>query len=201
MGYAQDSMFTPEDFVDKFNSDLANDLGNLLNRTIGMMNKYFGGVIPTEIKVKTEVDDLLAEFTKNQIAKAEEALDTYHISNGLAEIWAVIARTNKYIDETSPWSLAKSEDENDKEKLKSVMFHLAENLRKTAILINPFMPETAEKILSQLGLDTSAKAWELASSNTQIPEGTKVIEQGVPLFVRLDKEDEIEYIKSAMKGK
>lgn len=201
MGYAQDSMFTPEDFVDKFNSDLANDLGNLLNRTIGMMNKYFRGVIPTEIKVKTEVDDLLAEFTKNQIAKAEEALDTYHISNGLAEIWAIIARTNKYIDETSPWSLAKSEDENDKEKLKSVMFHLAENLRKTAILINPFMPETAEKILSQLGLDMSAKEWELASSNTQIPEGTKVIEQGVPLFVRLDKEDELEYIKSAMKGK
>lgn len=201
MGYAQDSMFTPEDFVERFNSDLANDLGNLLNRTIGMMNKYFGGVIPTEIKVKTEFDNLLEEFIKNQIAKTEEALDTYHISNGITEIWSIIARTNKYIDETSPWSLAKSEDENDKEKLKSVMFHLAESLRKIAILIDPFMPETSEKILNQLGIDTSARAWELSYSSTQIPEGTKVIEQGVPLFVRLDKEDEIEYIKSTMKSK
>lgn len=201
MGYAQDSMFTPEDFVDKFNSDLANDLGNLLNRTIGMMNKYFGGVIPTEIKIRTEFDDSLEEFTKNQISKAEEALDSYHISNGLSEIWAIISRANKYIDETGPWVLAKTESEEDKEKLKSVMFHLAESLRKVAILIAPFMPETSEKILSQLGLDTSAKAWELAYSNTEISAGTKVIEQGVPLFVRLDKEAEIEYIKSVMKGK
>lgn len=201
MGFAQDSMFTPEDFVEKFNSDLANDLGNLLNRTIGMMNKYFSGVIPTEIKVRTEFDDVLEEYTKTQIAKTEEALDTYHISNGLAEIWSIIARTNKYIDETGPWTLAKSDNEDDKEKLKSVMFHLAESLRKVAILITPFMPETAKKILSQLGLDVSAKAWELAYSNTEIPAGTKVIEQGVPLFVRLDKEEEIEYIKSAMKGK
>ncbi|MBP3707469.1 MAG: methionine--tRNA ligase [Clostridia bacterium] len=200
MGFAQDSMFTPEDFVERFNSDLANDLGNLLNRTIGMMNKYFGGVIPTDIKVKTEFDENLEEFTKTQIVKAEDALDTYHISNGLAEIWAIISRANKYIDETCPWVLTKSENEEDKEKLKSVMFHLAESLRKVAILITPFMQQTGAKMLTQLGIDANNTAWDLVYSDTEIKENTKVISQGEPLFVRLDKDEEIEYIKSVMRG-
>ncbi len=201
MGFAQDSMFTPEDFVERFNSDLANDLGNLLNRTIGMMNKYFEGTIPTNIKTKTEFDNALEEFTKIQISKVEEAMDSYHISNALTELWAIIARNNKYIDETAPWALAKSENEEDKEKLKSVMFHLAEGLRKIAILVTPFMPETADKILNQLGLNSNNKEWDLLYSDKEILEGTKVINQGVPLFVRLDKDEEIEYIKSTMKGK
>ena len=128
-------------------------------------------------------------------------MDTYHISNGLIELWAIIARTNKYIDETAPWALSKSEEEADREKLKSVMFHLAENLRKVAIMIAPFMPETSTKMLSQLGMDTENKAWELVYSDNEIKEGTKVIVQGEPLFVRLDKEEEIEYIKKAMAGK
>ncbi len=199
MSFAQDSMFTPDDFVERFNSDLANDLGNLLNRTIGMMNKYFGGVIPTNISVRTDFDDDLESFTRAQISKVEEALDTYHISNGLAEIWAIIARTNKYIDETAPWTLAKSEEETDKEKLKSVMFHLAENLRKVAIMIAPFMPETSTKMLKQLGIDTENKEWDLVHADGEIKENTKVIEQGEPLFVRLEKEEEIEFIKESMK--
>ena len=201
MGYAQDSMFTPEDFVDRFNSDLANDLGNLLNRTIGMINKYCDGFIPTDIKVKTEFDDDIEQYTKMQISKMEEAMDTYHISNALAELWAIIARTNKYIDETAPWTLAKSEDEESKEKLESVMFHLAENLRKVAILLTPFMPQTSGKILNQLGINTHNNSWETACSDNEITKGTKVIPKGEPLFVRLERDEEIEYIKSAMKGK
>ncbi len=201
MGFAQDSMFTPEDFVERFNSDLANDLGNLLNRTIGMMNKYFGGIIPVDSKVKTDFDSDIEEFTKNQISKVEDAMDAYHISNGLAEIWAIIARANKYIDETAPWTLAKSENEEDKEKLKSVMFHLAENLRKVAILIAPFMPETAKKMLNQLGIESENTVWNLVYSDSEIKENTKVIPQGEPLFVRLDKDEEVEYIKSVMRGK
>ena len=197
MSFAQDSMFTPEDFVERFNSDLANDLGNLLNRTIGMMNKYFDGKIPTDIKERTEFDDVLEEYTKLQIEKVENSMDTYHISNAISEIWAIIARTNKYIDETSPWVLAKSEE--GKEMLKSVMNHLAENLRKIAILIGPIMPETSKKILKQLGLSEEYKSWETLNSNSEIKEGTKVIEKGEPLFVRLDKEEEIEFIRNQMK--
>ena len=199
MSFAQDSMFTPEDFVERFNSDLANDLGNLLNRTIGMMNKYFDGTIPTEIKERTEFDDSLEEFTKSQIEKIENNMDTYHVSNAISDIWAIIARTNKYIDETAPWTLSKSENEQEKEKLKSVMFHLAENLRKIAILITPIMPETSNKMLAQLGLTEQDKEWETLNNNNQIKPETKVISKGEPLFVRLEKEEEIEYIKNAMK--
>ena len=198
MSFAQDSVFTPEDFVDRFNYDLANDLGNLLNRTIGMMNKYFDGIIPTDIKVRTEFDDSLEETVKEQISKVENEMDTYHISNALVELWAIISRTNKYIDETEPWKLSKSEVEEDKEKLKSVMFHLAENLRKIAIMITPFMPTKSNEILAQLNIPVENKKWDLVYSNNEIQANTKVIEKGEPLFARLEREEEIEYIKSNM---
>ena len=126
-------------------------------------------------------------------------MDTYHVSNAISDIWAIIARTNKYIDETAPWTLSKSENEQEKEKLKSVMFHLAENLRKIAILITPIMPETSNKMLVQLGLTEQDKDWETLNNNNQIKPKTKVISKGEPLFVRLEKEEEIEYIKNAMK--
>ena len=201
MSFAQDTIFTPEDFVDKFNYDLANDLGNLLNRTIGMMNKYFGGVIPTDIKVRTDFDDSLEEFTKSQIEKIENCMDSYHVSNALGELWAIIGKANKYVDETEPWALSKSEAEEDREKLKSVMFHLAETLRKIAILLTPFIPGASDEILKQLNISTENKQWDLVYSNTEILPDTKVIEKGEPLFVRLDKEEEVEYIKSLMKSK
>lgn len=197
MSFAQDSMFTPEDFVERFNSDLANDLGNLLNRTIGMINKYYGGTIPTDITKNTEFDELLQQFAKEQIAKVEENMDNYHVSNAIQELWKYIARTNKYIDETMPWSLAKE----GKEELKSVMFNLAEALRKIAIMSAPFMPESSKKILNQLGIDEKDALWDSLYKFDVIKAGTKVIAQGEPLFVRLDKEAEIEYIKSKMSGK
>ena len=131
--------------------------------------------------------------------KVENNMDTYHVSNAISDIWAIIARTNKYIDETAPWTLSKSENEQEKEKLKSVMFHLAENLRKIAILITPIMPETSNKMLAQLGLTEQDKEWETLNNNNQIKPETKVISKGEPLFVRLEKEEEIEYIKNAMK--
>ena len=197
MSFAQDSMFTPDDFVERFNSDLANDLGNLLNRTIGMINKYYGGTIPTDITKNTEFDEVLQQFAKEQIDKVEENMDNYHISNAIQELWKYIARTNKYIDETAPWVLAKE----GKEELKAVMFNLAEALRKIAIMSAPFIPESSKKILNQLGINEKDATWDSLYSFDVIKAGTKVISQGEPLFVRLEKEEEIEYIKSAMSGK
>ena len=198
MGFSQDSMFTPEDFVDKFNSDLANDLGNLLNRTVGMINKYFGGIIPTDITKNTEFDEKLRAFAKEQIDKVEENMDTFHISNAIQELWKYIARVNKYIDETQPWVLVKEEKT---EELKAVMFNLAEALRKIAIMSVPYIPTSSRKILEQLGIQREDANWDNLYDYNIIRPETKVIEKGEPLFVRLEKEEEIEYIKNAMKGK
>ena len=195
MGFAHDSVFTPEDFVERYNSDLANDLGNLLNRTIGMMNKYFDGEIPTDLTEKTDFDDDLHQVAKVQIYKVEEYMDEYHTKDALQALWRYISRVNKYIDETQPWVLVK---EDNTEKLKSVMFNLAEALRKIAILLIPFMPESSKKILEQLGIDEQTATWGTLNDYDKIVAGTKVIAQGKPLFARLDKEEEIEYIKNAM---
>ena len=198
MSFEKDSVFTPEDFVERYNYDLANDLGNLLNRTIGMMNKYVGGVIPTKDIEKTDFDDNLTNFIERHIKEVENNMDTYHVSNALSEIWSIIARTNKYIDETAPWTLYKSENDEDKQKLNSVMFNLAESLRKISILLHPFMESTSKEILNQLNIDNSNMSWDTINKN-KIEDNTKVIEQGKPIFVRLDSELEIEYIKGLMK--
>ncbi len=197
--YGQDGVFTPEGFVERFNIDLCNDLGNLLNRTIGMMNKYFDGIIPNYVGQKNEVDNELEKTVKEKIQLVTNNIDSLHISNGLSEIWNIISRTNKYIDETAPWVLAKSENEEDKEKLKSVMYHLAENLRIVAIMLQPFMPETANKMFKQLGIEKGElKNWESLEKYEQIG-GQKVIEKGQPLFMRLDMEEEVEFIREGMK--
>ena len=122
-------------------------------------------------------------------------MDNLHLCDALSEIWNLISRTNKYIDETAPWALAK--DEEKQEELKSVMYHLCENLRKIAILISPFMEDTANNMFNQLGLDM--QEWDSLYEYNKLPANTKVVEKGEPLFVRLDMDEEVEYIKSAMK--
>ncbi len=197
--YGQDGVFTPEGFVERYNIDLCNDLGNLLNRTIGMMNKYFAGTIPMVGKAKNKQDEELEAFVLEKVKQMEENMESVHVSNALQEIWNIIARSNKYIDETAPWALAKSEEAEDKEKLASCMYHLAENLRIVAILLQPFMKETSQKMLEQLGIKEEAiKTWDSTKTYGAIKEQTKVIEKGEPLFMRLDMEEEINYIKEGM---
>ena len=193
--WGQDALFTPEGFVERFNSDLCNDLGNLLNRTIGMINKYFNGTVVKYPNVISEIDKSLEKVTNEYIEKIEKEYDTYHLSNVITETWGLIARTNKYIDETTPWVLAKEEKT---EKLKSVMYHLVENLRKIAILISPYMKDTSDKIFTQLNISDSLKTWDSLKHNTLITN-LKVTDKPEVLFARLDVADEIEYIKSIMK--
>ena len=194
--YTQDGLFTPEEFVERFNFDLCNDLGNLLNRTVSMVNKYFEGKVPEYNGTPNDVDSELEEFNKSQIKAMEDKMKNVEIANALTEIWSVIARTNKYIDETAPWTLAKEEKT---EKLESCMYHLIENLREIAILISPFMPDTAENIFKQIGVENEElKTWSSLSDYDSL-KNIKVIEKGEPLFMRLDAEEEINYIKEVMK--
>ena len=195
--FGSDGVFSPESFVERTNFDLANDLGNLLNRTVSMMNKYFDGVIPTENLQATEFDATLKAHAEGVRAKYEESMEKMQFSVVLAEVWSLVSRTNKYIDETSPWVLAK--DEADKPKLAAVMANLAESLRHIAVMLQPFMTTAPKQIAEQLGLSDGLLAWDSISTfGNVIPANTKVVEKGVPIFPRLDAEMEIEYIREQM---
>lgn len=196
MPVSQDGLFSPESFVERYNFDLCNDLSNLLNRTISMVNKYFDGQVPKYNGTPNDVDEELERACTEQIEKFENLFENFEIANSIQEIWNLISRTNKYIDETEPWKLAKQEET---EKLKSVMYHLIENLRKIAILVEPFMKNTSENILKQIGInDENLKTWDSLKNYDKL-ENIKVIEKGEPIFMRLNVDEEVEYIKQLMK--
>lgn len=195
--FGHDGVFTPEGFVERTNYDLANDLGNLLNRTVAMIKKYFDGEIPVYKSSETEVDGKLEQFAKDTIKRVEEAMENMQFSVALSSLWQYISRTNKYIDETQPWVLAK--DEQNNERLGNVMAHLAESLRKSAVMLQPFLTEAPTEIFRQLNItNESLKVWDSVYKDGEIPAGTKV-QKGDPIFPRLDVEKEIEAIKAMMK--
>ena len=194
--FGSDGVFTPESFVERLNFDLANDLGNLLNRTVAMINKYFDGVIPAYSGSNGEFEQSLLEVNKSTVEKYVGAMEKMEFSVALSVLWQLVSRTNKYIDETQPWQLAKEEAQVD--QLKAVMVHLAESLRRIAIMLQPFLTQTPKEIFSQLGVEAeSLTTWESMNEFGVIPAGI-VVKKGNPIFPRLDLEEEVNYIKMKM---
>lgn len=187
--FGQDGSFARVKFLQRLNSDLANDLGNLVSRTVAMIDKYNGGILP-EAKVEGEYDESLKNLAISTGEKVDKYINKLDFSNALEEIWKLIRRTNKYIDETTPWILAK--DDSNKDRLDTVLYNLADSLRIISVLIRPFMEKTSNSIWRQLGIDNGqGTSWEEISQWHKIPSGVKVRREG-SLFPRLDVEKELE---------
>lgn len=195
MPFGNDGVFSPEDFVDKVNYDLANDLGNLLNRTVAMINKYQNGKLVGTNDATTDFDADLEQTASDVIAEYKELMDKTRFAEALAAVWKLVSRANKYIDETEPWVLAK--DDSKKAVLSDVMTHLAKSLRIIAALIQPIMPNAPKQIVEQLGIEGT----DLSLTNLQFndfPAEAQVVAKGTPIFPRLDVKAEVEFIKSKM---
>lgn len=191
MPYAQDGSITYENIIARFNGDLANTLGNLVNRTVAMVHKYFGGIVPNPSH--GEFDDELKQTALEAAKAVTEKMNEFKTADALEEIISLARRSNKYIDETMPWALAK--DESKKERLGGVLYNLLESIRFIGVLLTPFMPATADSIFGQICAETTG--WDSLSAFGTTAAG-KTIGQGKPLFNRIDEAKKLKEIEASL---
>ncbi|OFS61812.1 methionine--tRNA ligase [Nosocomiicoccus sp. HMSC09A07] len=194
--FGSDGVFTPEAFVDRMNYDLANDLGNLVNRTVSMINKYFGGEVPEYNGAQNDFDADLERTVKESIEKYEHSMDDLQFNRALEAVWTIVSRTNKYIDETTPWILAREEKTG---ALGNVMVHLAESIRIIGILTQPFLTRGSKKIFEQLGLTEEIQTeYNTIYTYGQVAFSSPVSKKATPIYPRLEVEEEVQFIKEEM---
>ena len=197
IAFGQDGNFSNEALIQRINSDLANDLGNLVSRTVGMIEKYFGGTLPYD-QGSTEFDNDLIKTALSTVTKVENAMEKMFFSDALSELWTLVRRTNKYIDETQPWILIKEEEKHA--NLANALYHVAESIRIISILLQPFMPNTPELIWKQFNItDERLKDWESAKQWGLLAHDFKV-SKGDVIFPRIDMKKELAELEEAIKA-